>query len=543
MAWLKTTRLKGIATMIWHIFKKDWRLMWPFAAGLATLQFALMAALLEIGRFRAAPLAYWRGIGGITVLDGDRALYMLTNMFPLLSYLASAFLITAIVQQDAIPGVRQDWLVRPIRRRDLFCAKVIGVLVMVLAPIFAADLSGALLNGFPLGQSLDAALGRSVWLWFAFFLAVFALASLSKNLMEAIVAGTAIAVVYFVLQIWRSSNPASGFFVHGQVDWIDGLIGNTMILIGAATLLFLQYSLRKTFPSRLLTAGFLILFLLVPSVPWQTAFALEERLSKNPQAGNSVNISFVPDHDTPQDRPPGPLPYDRSDASVMLPIRVTGVPDEAILYGESSTVRIVTQTNEEQILPGYHMGVPTLRNEQGNNKAFTYVVGVPRRLYSRIADRPVRLEIDYYLTLLKLVDMQTLPATGGDQRSRDLGWCGTKISEDGGDIQLGCVSAGLAPSCISMELEYTPTGVRNPPSGMCVRPDYSPFGRDFGPDALSRFTERLPFGNPAGVDQYPVKEPMLPQSQVKVRMYQAEDHFERQLAIPQVRLRDWAAAE
>src|ERR1700733_3190848 len=350
--------------MIWHIFKKDWRLMWRYAAGLAALQFGLMAALLRIGRFHAPPL---RGLiipfTGIAALDASRELYAMTNIFPVLSYLASSFLLVAIVQQDAIPGVRQDWLVRPIRRRDLFLAKLLGVLVMVVAPIFAADLSGALLNGFPLGQSMDAALGRSVWLWFSLFLAVFALASLTRNLMEAIVAGTALAGVFFVSQIWRSYTPQI-FFVHGRVDWIDRLISLAIILLGAAALLAFQYSYRTTFTSRLLTVTILLVFLLVPSVPWQTAFALQERLSPNAAAGNTVSVSFVPDHAASQDGPVGPRPYDRGDASVMLPIRVTGVPDGATLYGEASTVRVITQDGQKQMDEerspplGYQMGIP-----------------------------------------------------------------------------------------------------------------------------------------------------------------------------------------
>jgi len=107
--------------MIWHIFKKDWRLMWPYAAGLAALHFASMAALLRIGRFRAAPLN-WIQAGSLTALEADHTANALINVFPILSYLASCLLLVAIVQQDAIPGVRQDWLVRPIRRRDLFLA-------------------------------------------------------------------------------------------------------------------------------------------------------------------------------------------------------------------------------------------------------------------------------------------------------------------------------------------------------------------------------------------------------------------------------------
>jgi hypothetical protein len=53
----------------------------------------------------------------------------------------------------------------------------------------------------------------------------------------------------------------------------------------------------------------------------------------------------------------------------------------------------------------------------------------------------------------------------------------------------------------------------------------------------------LPFGDPAGIDTYPVKEPMLPESQVIARVYEAKDHFVRQLAIPQIRLREWVASE
>jgi hypothetical protein len=527
--------------MIWHIFKKDWQLMWRYAAGLAALQFAGMAVLLAIGRFHAPPFIFANA--GLYVPIGDGYSYSaFLILFGVLSYLASAFLITAVVQQDAIPGVRQDWLVRPILRRDLLLAKLLGALLMVLAPIFLADLAGALLNGFPLWQSIGAAAGRSVWLWFSLFLAVFALASLTKNLLEAIVAATAVAGAYILLPTMRALwRPEQIYFVHGRVDWMNRSIQIAIILAGAVTLLAVQYFLRKTFASRLLTAGFVLVLLLIPPVPWQTAFAIAERLSPNPSAGNAVHLSFVADHETPPDRPVGPMPNSRVATSVLLPIRVTGVPNGAILYGESSTARIITQDERNSALVQQQMGLPTWRSEPVDpNKPFTYVIAVPGDVYARIADQPVRLEIDYQLTLLKLADMQTLPATGGDQRTAGLGWCGTRIREATQDITLGCVSAA-PPSCIAMDLVYAPTGARNPPSNFCGRPDYSPLQLGFGPDALSRFTEQLPFGAPGGADQYPVKAPMLPQSQVIVKLYEAEDHFERQLAIPRIRLKDWAA--
>src|SRR5580692_9540533 len=117
--------------MIRHIFRKDWTLLWRFAAGVGALYVIEMVAMLRIGRFRGAPLA-GPGAAG----RADLALFTLTNVFPTVCMLASAFLIVAIVQQDAIPGVRQDWLIRPIRRLDLLVAKMLGVLLMVLGPIF-----------------------------------------------------------------------------------------------------------------------------------------------------------------------------------------------------------------------------------------------------------------------------------------------------------------------------------------------------------------------------------------------------------------------
>lgn len=179
--------------IVWHIFKKDWTLLWRYVAGFAAFHFGLMAALLRVGRFRSPSLgSYMASLGEYVQLGnagGDRTVDTLTNVFPLIAFLASALLITAIVQQDAIPGVRQDWLVRPIRRRDLLLAKLVGVLIMVLGPIFTSDVSGALLNGFPLRQAVAAALGHSLWLWFMNFLPVFAFAALTRNFMEAIVGG------------------------------------------------------------------------------------------------------------------------------------------------------------------------------------------------------------------------------------------------------------------------------------------------------------------------------------------------------------------
>src|SRR5713226_4419719 len=103
--------------MVWHIFKKDWKLLWRFVVILAAVQFASTAVLFKTGRF-----------------GENRALMGLLGLFGSITILGSAILIVSVVHQDPIPGVRQDWLVRPVKRRDLLLAKFLFVLAAVYGP-------------------------------------------------------------------------------------------------------------------------------------------------------------------------------------------------------------------------------------------------------------------------------------------------------------------------------------------------------------------------------------------------------------------------
>src|SRR5438034_11129806 len=94
--------MKPTTNMIWHICKKDLKLLWPFVLGAAGIQVT------------SAGLCY--AMDHIRVTE---ALLNISNLLQLGALLASALLIATVVHLDAIPGVRQDWLVRPLSRRDL----------------------------------------------------------------------------------------------------------------------------------------------------------------------------------------------------------------------------------------------------------------------------------------------------------------------------------------------------------------------------------------------------------------------------------------
>ena len=123
--------------MVLHIFKKDLRLMWRMALGVALIHLTVPVVGTKVAHF-----------------NNTGPLISLPQLFVMVGYFGTAFLIAATVQQDAIPGVRQDWLARPIKRTDLLLSKLLFTLIVVQGPILLGDLGEGLALGFPLGASL-----------------------------------------------------------------------------------------------------------------------------------------------------------------------------------------------------------------------------------------------------------------------------------------------------------------------------------------------------------------------------------------------------
>src|ERR1700733_11858777 len=136
--------------MSWHIFRKDLKLLWQMVLGVAFINLLHRAIQSGAGIFRNATLS---------------PAVLLSGLLGIVSLLATGILIVMVVQEDAIPGLTQDWLVRPTPRRDLLLSKVLFVALMVQGPIFLVEVGQCLAAGFPIGPSLGAPLSRSVWMF------------------------------------------------------------------------------------------------------------------------------------------------------------------------------------------------------------------------------------------------------------------------------------------------------------------------------------------------------------------------------------------
>ena len=518
--------------MIWHIFKKDWKLTWPLVLGVALLNLLAHTTQHKMGHF-----------------GGNPALGPLLHLLRWSQYLGSILVIATIVHQDPTPGVRQDWLVRPIKRSDLLLEKLIFVLLLVQGPMLATDVLRALLEGFSFYQSLAASFSRALVLLFALYLPALAFASLTKNFTEAILAGVVaflggacFSLLLFTL-VFGGQQPR--FWVEWSgLAWINQSERGLLALTVGLAILGLQYFRRNTLLSRWLFGGGVLLWVATLVTPWQPAFAVQEKLSANRGAAKSLELAFdasagklasIIGTNLDERRLPS---RDSGDVLVGLPLHVTGWPDDTMLKADRSAVRIMSD-NGKWLSLGAGEDLE-LRNE-GPSKAERsthHLIRIPADLYVRFKDTSVQMEITYSLTLMGLSHSFTMPALHGDQRIADVGWCKTRVNDARTTIQLSCLLPGLWPDCASVFLENTSSGQRNPVRAACT-PNYSPLLNTIDGDAVIRMGMTAPFRDSSGLAQYPVDGSQLADARLVTRLYSPVDHFSRRVLIPSIRLSDW----
>ena len=516
--------------MVWHILKKDWKLTWPMVLAVAAIHFILRLILYEMGHF------------------GRPALAALVNLLLMAGYLGSAFLIVSVVQQDAIPGVRQDWLVRPILRRDLLLAKILFVLLLVQAPLVAADAFEPLLYGFSPGQSLAAAFSRGMGLLLFFYLALLVFASLTRNLTEAIVSAALVFVggavfVGLAADARANGGPLQLWVNRSGLAWVEQVERMLLTVAVGVAVLSLQYFRRKTLPSRWIFGVAVLPWVMTFFTPWQPAFAVQKWASPSPGAGSPVAVAFAADlgssKTTPEIGPENPaVRTSEATTLVSLPLRFTGLPKDTVLKTDHYEMRVIL-SNGKPLKAGAGENLEIFHEGAPKPKVETYqTIRVPASVYDRVRDQPVRLEIDYSLTLMKLTGAYGIPAIDGNQRMPELGWCKTRVNEERTVVQLRCVQPGNKPNCFTSFLKSGSTE-RNPARSACS-PDYTPFVADFL-DAMSRSGVNSPFRDPTGLAHYPVNGSQLRDTRLVVRVYRPEDHFTRRVAVPSVRLSEWVA--
>ncbi|MGD0502420.1 MAG: hypothetical protein ABSD02_06745 [Steroidobacteraceae bacterium] len=526
--------------MILRILKKDWILLWPMVVLVTAIQAALEWAIFSVGLFGDSPAA-------------AELLHPLTLAW----FLGIAALTVALVQQDAIPGVDQDWLIRPLKRRDLLAAKLLFVLLFLCAPMFALNLAHALVLGFPVAVATQVMAYKELYVFGCLMLPLLALAATTRNMTELTLWGAILFVVYALISgvsallLGASRCPTCD----SGLVWLEHLLQHLGILLGAALVLYLQYFRRRTGLSRALAvAG--VIALVFAQLPWNAAFSLQRVLGGS-LPDSAVTLEYAGDPAAPAGgelesaRAPAAarratqalLHGDLDQATAYLqrraqaarpyvfevPVRISGVADDELLLVDRSEVeltgdkgRILYRGADIDESPN-SLNAP-LDGEKRSPGSVPLTVRVPAAAVGPDA-RSVRLRLEYSLTLMRLLSEHEIPAIDGAFRSAEIGLCESRL--EGDSISVRCLQIGRTPFCYSATL-YGPDGTHNPEVRKCV-PDYRPYIPAFT-NALNFVGVDLPVRDRYGLAHYAVDATQLDRSRVRLKIYRERDHFKRTLS-------------
>jgi hypothetical protein len=518
--------------MIWHIFRKDARLLWPAAALVSALHVcaAIPRHLLDHGT-RTVQLE------------------ILSDLLSALALLGAMAVVVVAIHQDPIPGVRQDWLIRPIRHRDLAFAKALFVLLMVQLPLWFVDVGVALADGFALPTACAAAATRNIGILCEFALPAMMIGAVTRTFVEALIVSAVALVVYVALFLVGLSMMLGikATVTETGAAWIFSAAFELAALIGTVLILGLQYSGRRTLLTRSLVGVGGALVIAVAFMPWRVAFAMQMGLSPEPGAARRVAVAFDPQAG-PYHLPPGAAPAVTQ--ALLLPLRLTDLPANSVVLMDRADI-VITGPDGTPLYQGKSNisvdGLGSMRDAQfnvsaGPNDGSTHGIYqriyLPTAVFGRLINRQVRMSIDYSLTLFGVSHILAVPATGARETLPGLGRCATGIDAEGDDIAIGCLSTTRQASCYSAYLESPATGLRNPEVHGCL-PDYSPpWVNQFWPDAIHRMGGEVQFFDRSGMVHFPVDGSMLADAKLMITTYEPSEHFTRHIDTPLVRLAD-----
>jgi hypothetical protein len=515
--------------MIWHILKKDWKLMWKATVAVASLQlaFALIQLKSELGH-------------------GNPVIQQFGILLMMLWLIASVILVVMLVQQDAIPGTKQDWLTRPIRRKDVVIAKIVFATLALQGATITGDVVQGLGSGFPLKQTLGAALSRAAIGFIAITLPALVLGALTQSIAEAMVMsvvliGGAFLFTVMAIAIAGDTHQFDPTNMTG-VEWIPNLIRYGLVLAGGLFVLTWQYRTRQTLRGRSAVAVISLVVLCSQVIPWTPVFAVEKGLSPEPGTANPVSIDWRdaeqnkasnqkinPSTHVPEASPGGPR--------LVLPLTINGLPTDAVLKEDKSQVVLLDASGRRL----YHSEGDDLeiRHEDGTSgpDRFDQTVKIPASLVQEHENTPVQINATYSMTLFTLRSSYTMKAVNDDQMLAGWGRCRTKMDGTYTAIEMVCLQMGKGPTCATVFLEDPRDGSRNQVNTACY-PNYSPYLERPIPDATTRFRLILPYRDPAGFTKFPVDASKLAGAQIRIRIYEPIDHITRVVTSPVLAMKE-----
>jgi hypothetical protein len=281
-----------------------------------------------------------------------------------------------------------------------------------------------------------------------------------------------------------------------------------------------------------------------PFLTVSEAFGIQRLLGTHQSAAAPIAIAFSPDLGKSLKQPD-----EASGEELRLPIRVSGLPPDSFVGIDRAEVRLIDSNGailyrgsaKLGSAPGAKFEILARSQSAGPAEVGAYQqIPLPQRIVDAVGGKVVRVEVDYLLTLVQANGSMSISAENGNERTKYFGWCKSKVDTDAGGVDVGCLIAGDAPTCIITTLENRSTGMRNPDNDHC-RADYEP-AHLLGFLMMNHMVTSLQYHDRQGLAKYPVDESQLTEARAIVKSYKPTAYFKRRLVIPEIELRDWWVA-
>jgi hypothetical protein len=286
-----------------HIFKKDVGHHWG-----------------EIALCQAALVAFvWNEVHG---WEPHETAFGIARYWPGAIYgllpIAWWVLIIRVVQSESLVGDRQFWTTRPYEWKKLLTAKVLFVLVFMNVPLLCAQVFLLAKAGFRPIPNLPGVLWMQLLLIVLPFLPFMALAVVTRNLAQGLLAVIAAVLTTVSMAVFDDSAMSST----DDSDWIQSAV----LVIACVMAIWLQFRRRKTGRARMFLAlGAAAIFIVVAATPYlvkgESGYPL-------PAAGSRAPFRAILSPVKPE--PPKIPPDKDEEVEIAIPIVTSGIADGSL---------------------------------------------------------------------------------------------------------------------------------------------------------------------------------------------------------------------
>jgi len=239
-------------------------------------------------------------------------------------------------------------------------------------------------------------------------------------------------------------------------------------------------------------------------------------------------------------------PFNDQAPSLAVPLRVSGVPDGAVLHVDRVVFRVVS-SSFKTLYEGrgnafdVRGGSADVRgaSTDGSTRLLRQKLEIPKRSFDRLAKQAsdAHIELEYFLTLLRVKTLALSTVADGwtesGGRVTEVGHCASRVDSEGNDVQVACRQVGALPSCLSAQLVMQEGGPSNPEKFECDF-SYEPASLQFGTEPMDHFQLKLPFNDPTGAAHFSIGPDQVQDAQVVLRVYEPEGHFTRKVVIAHI---------